>query len=415
MSHAFARMSLATLTGLAFACTAAAQPARPAGTPTMGSGVGVPSGGRQAGVPTQGLPQAGNPLSTTLPSGNSTRLPSGNVSFPNTTTSNRFPGTFRRTPLTSGSTTGRFPNQGLFFPKGLGFTYGGNQYVPDAGTIGVTPGVNGVDTPLYGSPGISGYPGTEFNSYGNGGIANQFNLDAAARGSMPTVPLTALASDGSSVSAGEGNSATDNVVRLRLIAPSNATIWIDGQPTMPTGQMRDFVSPPIHPNREYGYDIRAEWNEGGREVKRQRHITFYAGDRLTVNLLTGPATTSQSNVTVHQTLKPTAPDASVAAASPVYRPPPPRANFVVRVDETAYDGVVTSVTATTLHVAGDDKQQHVYQLAPGAQITCDNSACPLTAIKPGMRVRVTTKNNNLHAALRVEAIDQNTHFVQPVR
>ncbi len=49
-------------------------------------------------------------------------------------------------------------------------------------------------------------------------------------------------------------------------------------------------------------------------------------------------------------------------------------------------------------------------LAPGAQITCDNVVCKLEDLKAGMRIRVTTKKDDMQTATRIEAVDQNAGF-----
>src|SRR5437868_5427562 len=50
------------------------------------------------------------------------------------------------------------------------------------------------------------------------------------------------------------------------------------------GDFRPFVSPPLKPDTEYRYSIKAQWQENGRPVTRTRQITVYAGDHVTVNL-----------------------------------------------------------------------------------------------------------------------------------
>jgi uncharacterized protein (TIGR03000 family) len=68
--------------------------------------------------------------------------------------------------------------------------------------------------------------------------------------------------------------------------PGNAQVWIDDQRTNQTGPMREFVTPALNPGQEYNYDIRARWMENGQEVVRDRKVTFHAGDRLAVNMMT---------------------------------------------------------------------------------------------------------------------------------
>jgi uncharacterized protein (TIGR03000 family) len=297
-----------------------------------------------------------------------------------------------------------FSSTGNAIPSGGTGAFFGNQFVPGtvapfgfaSGATGFAPGSVGAD--FYTVPN-AGFP--QFDTSGLG----QTNVVGFTTNTTPAVPA---AFSGSSNSAAAMDTSTASVARLRLLVPADAVVWVDGQRTAPTGFLREYVSPRIDPNREYGYDVRAEWNENGQPVTRSRKITFFAGDRLTINLLdTG---SDRRDPVIHQTLKRSEPGNPAMTLTP-----PPYASFEVATDEGARDGIVTRVTPTGVVVKGQDERVFEYDLAQGAQITCDNSACPLSAIKPGMRARVMTKNNNLHTALRVEALDRNLDFVKPTR
>ena len=58
-----------------------------------------------------------------------------------------------------------------------------------------------------------------------------------------------------------------------------AEVWFNGTPTTSTGPARQFASPPLTPGTRYSYDIRATWNENGREVTQtQQGIAFSVKD-----------------------------------------------------------------------------------------------------------------------------------------
>jgi len=80
-----------------------------------------------------------------------------------------------------------------------------------------------------------------------------------------------------------------NAVLLSLRVPANAEVLIDGSKTSQTGAVRDFVTPPLETGREFSYDIKARWTANGQPVERERHVTFHAGDRLMVNMMTAQA------------------------------------------------------------------------------------------------------------------------------
>jgi uncharacterized protein (TIGR03000 family) len=65
--------------------------------------------------------------------------------------------------------------------------------------------------------------------------------------------------------------------------PADAQVWFDGQPTRSTGPTRLFHSPPLTPGKNYRYEIRARWNENGREVTQTQQVEVTAGARVTVD------------------------------------------------------------------------------------------------------------------------------------
>jgi uncharacterized protein (TIGR03000 family) len=72
--------------------------------------------------------------------------------------------------------------------------------------------------------------------------------------------------------------------------PPNARVWVDGVQTKQTGPTRRFVTPTLTPGVTYQYEIRAAWNDGGKEVTRTQHLTFQAGDSPSVTFVAAPQT-----------------------------------------------------------------------------------------------------------------------------
>jgi uncharacterized protein (TIGR03000 family) len=92
----------------------------------------------------------------------------------------------------------------------------------------------------------------------------------------------------------------ENATMIAVRVPADAEIWFDGKKTSQTGPVRYFETPPLEPGREYSYEIRARWNENGRQVERTRHVTVHPGDRLALNFVhrqnrETPTSTSQSS------------------------------------------------------------------------------------------------------------------------
>jgi uncharacterized protein (TIGR03000 family) len=73
-------------------------------------------------------------------------------------------------------------------------------------------------------------------------------------------------------------------VLMNVRVPANAELWFDDEKTSQTGRLRPFVTPALEPGKDYSYEIRARWTEGGRAVEQTRIINLRAGDRLTLNL-----------------------------------------------------------------------------------------------------------------------------------
>jgi uncharacterized protein (TIGR03000 family) len=73
-------------------------------------------------------------------------------------------------------------------------------------------------------------------------------------------------------------------VRINLRVPADAEVRIDGSSTTQRGEFRQFVSPPVLPGREYHYEVRASWKDGGRTVERSRRIIVHAGDLVNLDL-----------------------------------------------------------------------------------------------------------------------------------
>lgn len=66
------------------------------------------------------------------------------------------------------------------------------------------------------------------------------------------------------------------------VPTATAQVWFEGAPTRQQGQERIFTSPPLPAGRTFTYVIRAAWQEGGREVVREKIVEFKPGRRVDV-------------------------------------------------------------------------------------------------------------------------------------
>jgi uncharacterized protein (TIGR03000 family) len=69
---------------------------------------------------------------------------------------------------------------------------------------------------------------------------------------------------------------------------AGAEVWFGPGKTRQAGETREFVSPELAPGREYTYEVKARWVEGGKDVVQTREIAVSGGTCLTVDF-TRPA------------------------------------------------------------------------------------------------------------------------------
>ena len=73
-------------------------------------------------------------------------------------------------------------------------------------------------------------------------------------------------------------------VLLEVRVPADAEIWIEGAKTMQRGVVRQFISPPLEPNREFTYEIMTKWLDKGQERTRTQKVNVRAGQVVPVDL-----------------------------------------------------------------------------------------------------------------------------------
>ncbi len=80
------------------------------------------------------------------------------------------------------------------------------------------------------------------------------------------------------------------------------------------------------------------------------------------------------------------------------------------VEKNRQDGKVVSFTDNRLVMTDLQGQEHSHTLMTNAKLTLDGKACEAADLKPGTRIRVTTR-----AANRIEGIDKNPDFASSIR
>ncbi len=75
-----------------------------------------------------------------------------------------------------------------------------------------------------------------------------------------------------------------------------------------------------------------------------------------------------------------------------------------------HEGTIVSATNNQIVMKDKAGKEMTHQLAASAQISCDGKTCKLSDLKPGQKVRVTTKKGDEKTATKVEALDKNKTF-----
>jgi uncharacterized protein (TIGR03000 family) len=145
---------------------------------------------------------------------------------------------------------------------------------------------------------------------------------------------------------------------LTLYVPPDALVSFDGVQTSQRGLSRRFMTEPLTPGREYSYEISVSWVEDSRAVVRKRRVTFWAGERIMLDIgspaqaTTGTDSAATTSLGTSFYYNPrNQPD---SAASPRVQLPdrtgrPGYAALVIRVPadaEILFDGVITTQKGT---------------------------------------------------------------------
>ena len=72
-------------------------------------------------------------------------------------------------------------------------------------------------------------------------------------------------------------------VSLEVQLPADAVLEIQGVRMRPAGEIRRFVSSPLEVGTRYTYMLKATWQEGPKQIVRERAVPVLAGQKVIVN------------------------------------------------------------------------------------------------------------------------------------
>ena len=76
---------------------------------------------------------------------------------------------------------------------------------------------------------------------------------------------------------------SEEAAEVRLQVPAGAEVWFDEHKTVRNGNVREYVSPPLAPGKEYTYEVRVRWQDRGRPMVQTRKVRVRAGARVSID------------------------------------------------------------------------------------------------------------------------------------
>jgi len=182
---------------------------------------------------------------------------------------------------------------GSYYGSGARYGYGNGFALG----IGIGLGYGGLGYGGLGYGGL-GYGGLGYGGLSYGGI---YSYPSASVASPYYVPYYVPVPGGPDPAAGEPMPPSNAQVlpnptlspalgaaRITLQVPANAKLWVDDSPTVQAGASREFVTPAsLERGKTYRYTFRAQWDENGQPVTRERTVEFQAGGAVIVNFMAG--------------------------------------------------------------------------------------------------------------------------------
>jgi len=169
------------------------------------------------------------------------------------------------------------------YTPGYGLSYGNYNYMPGYGLSYGNPGyMSGYGygyNPWYGS---SGYSVPQWTGQTNPYAYGQYNVMPGYNYSVPSDAAALGQQSGVTQAMYQSGNAP---ARVMVIVPApDAQVFFGDTATQQTGTaMREFVSPPLEPGKQFQYEIRAQWKQGDQSKEEKKTVDVQAGSRVVVN------------------------------------------------------------------------------------------------------------------------------------
>ena len=77
-----------------------------------------------------------------------------------------------------------------------------------------------------------------------------------------------------------------------------------------------------------------------------------------------------------------------------------------------FEGRIVSMTGDKLVMSSKEGTEYSHTLAADAKLTCDGTVCKAEALKPGHKIRVTTKHDERNVVTGIESLNKNANFAE---
>jgi uncharacterized protein (TIGR03000 family) len=212
--------------------------------------------------------------------------------------------------------------------------------------------------------------------------------------------------------------ATNGGALIELKVPADAAVTFDNQPTQQTGEIRQFITPPLELNKSFSYMVHVK----AQNLDENRKINVSPDQRVTMDF-TQPAgeqraAPGQAPAPGRRSYGAQEPPGArlerpAAAPAPGRQPlgaregapaPLPQADRnAPQASGDTHEGTILSFSNGKLEMTDPQQGKHSHQLGPDAKIFIDGKEAKSEDLKANMKVTITTKKGDPQDVIRVDA------------
>jgi uncharacterized protein (TIGR03000 family) len=214
-----------------------------------------------------------------------------------------------------------------------------------------------------------------------------------------------------------GAMATNGGALIELKVPADATVTFDGQPTQQTGEIRDFLTPPLEANKNFSYQVHVK----AQNMDETRKINVNADRRVTMDF-TMPQGAEGQRASPEQGPAPGRRERAPAPArQPAYgatelgAPPRPLAGEgnTPQANAEVHEGQFLSFSNGTLEMTDPEHGKHTHHLSADTKVFIDGQPAKAEDLKADMKIKVSNKKGDQQTITRIDAQSKGGNGNQP--